>query len=134
MVAKTYTAFFPGGKKVDVNTGTFDIKTDQSRENCGDETAPEPFALFLASIVTCAGIYAKSFCITRDIPTESMRLTQDIVRNQTTGLIESINMVLHVDGDFPEKYDKAVLKSMNACSVKKQLRDEIEFSVSIQRD
>jgi ribosomal protein S12 methylthiotransferase accessory factor len=134
MATKTYTAFFPGGKKVDVNTGTFVIKTDQSRENGGDETAPEPFALFMASIVTCAGIYAKSFCITRDIPTDNIQLTQDIVRNQATGLIESVNMVLQVDRDFPEKYDKAILKSMNACTVKKQLRDEIEFSISIQRD
>jgi len=133
MTAKTYTAFFRGGKKVDVNTGTFDIKTDQSRENGGEETAPEPFALFLASMVSCAGIYAKSFCITRDIPTDSMRLTQDIVRNQTTRVIESVNMVLHVDSDFPEKYDKAVIKAMNGCTVKKQLRDDIEFSVSIQR-
>ncbi|MBW2050564.1 MAG: osmotically inducible protein OsmC, partial [Deltaproteobacteria bacterium] len=47
---------FPGGKRVDAQIGGFTIKTDQSRDNGGDESAPEPFQLFLASIATCAGI------------------------------------------------------------------------------
>jgi len=52
---------FPGGTKIDAQIGEFMINTDQATANGGDESAPEPFQLFLASIATCAGIYALSF-------------------------------------------------------------------------
>lgn len=119
---------------MDVDTGTFTIKTDQSLENGGDGTAPEPFALLLASLAACAGIYAKSFCDTRDIPTDGMQIVQEVFRNETTGLVEKMVINLHVGDAFPAKYDKAVLKSMNACAVKKQLRTDIVFETAVVRD
>jgi len=47
---------FPGGKRVDAQVGDFTLRTDQPKDHGGDGSAPEPFALFLASIGTCAGI------------------------------------------------------------------------------
>ena len=58
---------FPGGKKVDAVYKGFTVKTDQPRGEGGDGSAPEPFDLFLASIGTCAGIYALSFCQARGV-------------------------------------------------------------------
>jgi len=52
---------FGGGKKVNADYRGFTIQTDQSVNGGGEESAPEPFALFLASIGTCAGIYV--FCL-----------------------------------------------------------------------
>jgi putative redox protein len=47
---------FKGGKKVTAEYKNFEIATDQPVKYGGEETAPEPFALFLASLGTCAGI------------------------------------------------------------------------------
>jgi hypothetical protein len=38
---------FPDGKKIDATIGEFTINTDQKIENGGDESAPEPFQLFI---------------------------------------------------------------------------------------
>ena len=43
---------FPGGSRVDAHFGPFAVATDQPPAS----GAPTPFALFLASIGTCAGI------------------------------------------------------------------------------
>ena len=51
---------FPGGKKIDAKIGDVLINTDQSVMAGGEGSAPEPFQLFLASIATCAGIYASN--------------------------------------------------------------------------
>ncbi len=126
-------AVFPHGKRVDVQIGQFDIPTDQSKANGGESSAPEPFDLFLASIVACAGIYAKSFCDVRKLNTEGMKLTQELKRNADTRVIEEISLKLHVPADFPEKYERPVLKAMNSCSVKKQLRSDIEFKSTVVR-
>ncbi len=56
---------FPGGARVDAHFGPFTLKTDQPPV----ASAPTPFATFLASIGTCAGIYVLGFCQQRGLPT-----------------------------------------------------------------
>ena len=52
---------FPGGKRVDAHFGPFTVMTDQPPQGGGMGSAPTPFATFLASIGTCAGIYVLGF-------------------------------------------------------------------------
>jgi ribosomal protein S12 methylthiotransferase accessory factor len=122
---------FPGGKQVDAAILGRHIPTDQDPESGGEGRAPEPFQLFLASIATCAGIYAKSFCDERGLPAPR-GLVMDIARDEA-GLISRLELVLRVNGDFPEKYDRAVARSMGLCAVKKQLRGEIETEIRVER-
>ena len=65
----------PGGKKVNALYKSFTIRTDQSKEYGGEESAPEPFDMFLASIGTCAGINVVVFCQKRGIPTKKIKLS-----------------------------------------------------------
>ncbi len=66
---------FPDGKKIDAKIGEFKSNTDHAVENGGDESAPEPFQLFLASIASCACIYALSFYQSRKISPDGMSLS-----------------------------------------------------------
>jgi hypothetical protein len=63
---------FAGNMKVNAELFGKIIPTDQSKKAGGDETAPEPFMLFLASIGACAGVYVLGFCRSRNIPTDSL--------------------------------------------------------------
>ena len=122
---------FPGNKKIDVAFNNFKIKTDQAKENGGDETAPEPFDVFISSLGTCAGIYAKSFCDVRKLSTGNMHLFIDVVFKEGQKLMEQVNVTLHVNQDFPEKYIKAIIKSMNGCAVKNQLHPDIKIETGV---
>jgi len=122
---------FPGGKKVDAVIAEHAIPTDQSVRHGGENGAPEPFQLFLASVATCAGIYAKTFCDQRDLPAP-LGLDMDFQRG-ADGLLSRLELVLHVDADFPAKYESAIIRSMELCAVKKQLRPEIEVPIRIAR-
>ncbi len=121
-----FEVIFPGNKKVDVKFNDFLIKTDQSKKNGGDGTAPEPFAIFLASLGACAGIYAKSFCDTRDLNTEKMKIELIPYFKKGQAHMEKIELTLHVNQTFPEKYIKPIIKAMNGCAVKNQLNPDIE--------
>ena len=116
-----YEITFEGGKKVDAQVGGFTIKTDQPISDGGQNGAPSPFELFLASIGTCAGFYVLSFCQARAIPTENIRLTQTITRNDTTHIVDRIDIDIMLPSDFPEKYRGAVIKAAESCTVKKHL-------------
>ncbi len=117
------------GKKVDAEFNGFVIRTDQSRMAGGEGSAPEPFALFLASIGTCAGIFVSSFCQSRGIPTQGIRLVQTHHAKETGHGIGRIDIAIEVPPTFPEKYLDAVINAANLCAVKKHIQDPPEFSV-----
>src|SRR5665811_1550960 len=68
-------SYFLGGKRVYADYGGFIIETDQSARGGGDDSAPAPFDLFLASIGTCAGLYALGFMQQRDIDPGGSKIT-----------------------------------------------------------
>jgi len=123
---------FPGGKKVNADFDGMVIATDQSRMHGGEGSAPTPFALFLSSIGTCAGIYVLSFCQERNIPTEGVSLTQRIeyiTTSEGKSVLDTIVLEIHVPQDFPEKYLKALIKVADQCAVKKTILHPPKFEV-----
>ena len=124
---------FPGDKKVDADYKGFTIKTDQPIREGGEETAPEPFSLFIASIGTCTGLYVLSFCQKRNIPTDNITLLLQLEKNKETHMIEKISIKIQVPEDFPERYKKAVLKTANLCTVKKHLEKPPEIEIFLTK-
>ena len=124
---------FPERKRVDATYKDFTIKTDQPEHNGGDSSAPTPFDLFLASIGTCAGIYILSFCQTRNIPTQGLKLVQRTQRNSETRMIDKIIIEIQLPSQFPEKYRESVIKSAQLCAVKKHLYNPPAFDIYTTR-
>lgn len=114
---------FAGNKQVIAHVGEHKILTDQPVMAGGDNQGPAPFSLFLASIGTCAGIYVKSFCDQRGIPTDGITLTQKHSFNPTSHMIEGIELKINVPSSFPEKYYDALVKVADQCAVKKHLQN-----------
>jgi len=122
--------YFPGGKRVYADYDGFTIETDQPAHGGGDDSAPAPFDLFLASIGTCAGIYALGFMQQRGIDPEGSTITMRTHFDQAAGLISKIDLELELPAEFPEKYRAAVINAMNLCAVKKHLHQPPEFEIT----
>ncbi len=122
---------FPGGKRVDARGGGFVFHTDQPAKNGGDDSAPGPFDLFLASIATCAGYYALAFCHARQLPTEGLRLTQHVDYDEATHLPSRITLSVQVPTGFPEKYHTALLRAVDGCKVKRTIAVQPAFDVNL---
>ena len=122
---------FPGGKKVNAQIGQFLVCTDQSVKVGGEGSAPEPFALFLSSLATCAGIFALGFCQARNIPSEGLGLRMACNWDQTRKLYTHINFQLTLPPDFPEIYRDSIIKAVDLCTVKRHLMEPPNFEVTI---
>jgi len=125
-----YNINFTGNKKVDAHFRGFTIKSDQPVADGGDNTAPSPLEIFLASIGMCAGFYIVAFCQSRSIPAANITLKQTVMRNDTTHLVEKINIDIVLPPNFPEKYKLAIIKTAQSCSVKKFLDAPPEIQIS----
>src|SRR5512145_1148711 len=119
---------FPGGARVDAHFGPFTVQTDQPPA----ASAPTPFATFLASIGTCAGIYVLGFCQQRGLPTEGVRIVQRMHNNPLTSLIQKIDLEIQVPPTFPEKYLSSLVRSAELCAVKKHLENPPKFEVTTE--
>ena len=121
---------FPGGARVDASLNGFSIKTDQPVQGGGSGSAPTPFATFLATIGTCAGIYVLGFCRQRGLPTEGLKLMQRMETDRATGRVGKIALDIQLPPGFPDKYKAAVIKSAEQCAVKKHLEHPPVFEVT----
>lgn len=121
---------FPGGARVDASFGAYTVQTDQPPAGGGEGSAPTPFALFLASFGTCAGIYVLGFLRQRGLPTEGVRLIQRATRNPASGMTERVEIEILLPRDFPEKYRDAVVRAAEQCAVKKHLETPPAIVVS----
>jgi putative redox protein len=122
--------YFPGGKRVYAEYGGYTIETDQPARVGGDGSAPAPFDLFLASIGTCAGIFALSFMQQRGIDPEGSGIAMTTHFDPEKGLIGEIGIELTLPPEFPEKYRGAIINAMELCTVKKHIHSAPEFTVT----
>jgi ribosomal protein S12 methylthiotransferase accessory factor len=120
---------FPGGARVDASFGPFTIKTDQPPMGGGEGSAPTPFATFLASIGTCAGIYVLGFCRQRGLPTEGIRIIQRMHTDRTNGMVGKVELEIQAPETFPEKYLPSLIRSAELCAVKKHFEHPPQFDV-----
>ncbi len=119
---------FPGGSRVDAHFGTFTVATDQPPV----ASAPTPFAVFLSSIGTCAGIYVLGFCRQRNLPTDGIRIVERVHSNPFSGMVDKIDLEIQVPPTFPEKYRDSLIRSAELCAVKKHLENPPKFEITTQ--
>jgi putative redox protein len=121
--------YFPGGKKVNAEYNGFTHKTDQPGESGGENSAPSPFELFLASLGACAGFYVLSFCQQRGIDPTAIELRQSMERDPRTHLVTQVTIEIILPAVFPEKYRAAVIQAAQLCTVKKHLENPPKFNL-----
>src|ERR1035437_6455672 len=93
----------PGGRRVDAQVGGHVVHTDQPKDNGGEDVAPSPFDMFLASLGTCAGIFVQGFCAKRGLPFEGIRIIERPTFGPD-GVLASVELDIELPPSFPEKY------------------------------
>jgi putative redox protein len=120
---------FPGGKRVNADFDGFTVETDQPVKGGGDNSAPAPFDLFLASLGTCAGIFVLGFLQQRNLNTEGAGLVMRTHSNPERHLVDNIEIDIQLPADFPEQYRDAIIRAAELCTVKRHLAEPPAFAV-----
>jgi ribosomal protein S12 methylthiotransferase accessory factor len=119
------------GQKLQASFGNHQIISDQSVSVGGEESYPEPFDYFLASMPLCAGFYIRKFCESRGISTEGISLTQEQTTIGEDKYQKRFAISVTLPEGFPDKYKKAILAAANTCTVKKVIQAVPEFDIQI---
>ncbi len=127
-ISKEILVTLPGGRRVDASVGSHVVRTDQPQDRGGENSAPSPFDLFLASLGTCAGIFVQGFCAGRGIRADDIRI-RETVELDGEGKLQTVRLELELPADFPEKYREALVRAVDQCSVKRAIQAQPRFEV-----
>ena len=108
---------FPTGRRVDALMGAHRVFTDQSVDHGGDDSAPEPFHVFLASLATCAGLNVLAYCNAREIPLTGVWLEQHHEFHDATRALRKVTLTVHLPYGFPEEHRDGIAQAAAACEV-----------------
>lgn len=109
----------------------FTVITDQPIRYKGDGSAPGPFDYFLASSALCAAYFARVYCLSRDIPTENIRLSQNNIVDPENRYKQIFQIQVELPENISEKHRKGILRSIDRCTVKKVVQMQPEFKVEL---
>ena len=118
-----------GGKKVSTTIGNHRIMTDQSVKDGGEDSAPAPYDLFMASIGTCAGFYVQAYCPNKGIDPAGIKITLRTKRDTENKKIVGFITTIRLPKAVPAKLYPALRKVAEQCAVKKTIMSHPEFIV-----
>src|SRR5476651_25744 len=107
----------------------FTVVSDQPIRYKGDGSAPGPFDYFLASSALCAAYFVKLYCVTRNIPTENIRLSQNNIVDPENRYQQIFKIQVELPADISAKDRQGILRSIDRCTVKKVVQAGPEFVI-----
>lgn len=107
----------------------FTVVADQPIRYKGDGSAPGPFDYFLASSALCAAYFVKLYCVTRNIPTENIRLSQNNIVDPENRYQQIFKIQVELPVEISEADRRGILRSIERCTVKKVVQAGPEFVI-----
>ena len=117
------------GAKVHTSVGDkFSIDSDQPAP-AGEDQAPSPYEIFLASISACTAFYAQRYCRKWNLPHAGIAVELDPTFGPGHTLL-NIKLIIRIPDSFPQEHIAGLLRNTNACAVKKTLEAPPVIEVS----
>jgi ribosomal protein S12 methylthiotransferase accessory factor len=125
------TVNFLDNLRLEAKFDDFTITTDQPIRYKGDGTAPSPFDYFLASSALCAAYFVKVYCLSRDIPTDDIRVSQNNIVDPENRYNQTFQINVELPPSISERDRVGILRSADRCTVKKVIQQSPEFKIDL---
>src|SRR5450756_603820 len=120
-----------GGDTFDISVRGHTITVDQPVKDGGDDTAPTPTELFIASLASCVAFYARRYLARHDLPTEGLAVEATFDMGSKPARVAGIDMRLIVPEGVPADRLDALLAVATHCTVHNTLASEPDVSITL---
>ena len=120
-----------GGDKFDINVRGHVVRVDQPVKDRGEDTAPTPTELFIASLASCVAFYARRYLARHDLPTDGLAVEATFTMGSKPARVAGIAMRLIVPEGVPADRLDALLAVATHCTVHNTLTSEPDVSVTL---
>ena len=120
---------FLNNLRLEAKFDDFTITTDQPIRYKGDGTAPSPFDYFLASSALCAAYFVKVYCLSRDILTDDIQVSQNNILDPENRYNQTFQIQVELPSTISERDRAGILRSIDRCTVKKVIQQTPVFKI-----
>jgi len=120
-----------GGDKFDIIIRGHVVRVDQPVQDRGEDTAPTPTELFIASLASCVAFYARRYLARHDLPTEGLAVETTFAMGSKPARVAGIDVRLIVPDGVPAERLDALLAVASHCTVHNTLESEPEVSITL---
>jgi putative redox protein len=107
------------------------ITVDQPLADGGQDTAPAPSELFVASLAACIGHYTRRYLARHDLPTAGLSVTADYTIGGRPARVSDIRVTLRIPEDVPAHRRDALLAVASHCTVHNTLVEPPAITITL---
>jgi uncharacterized OsmC-like protein len=116
MITVTYVR----GDRLRIEVRGHEMATDQPVEDGGDDTAPTPTEMFVASLAACVAFYAERFLRRNGLPIQDLSVTSEYEWAENPHRVGTIELDVNAPGLTPAKRE-AFSRVIERCTVHNSL-------------
>ncbi len=107
------------------------VTVDQPTADGGDDTAPTPTELFVASLASCVAFYAHRYLVRHSLPSHGLTVSADFAMGARPARVERITLAITLPEGVPEARRDALLAVASHCTVHNTLMSTPEVSIDL---
>lgn len=120
-----------GADRFAIQVRDHQVLVDQPLDAGGEDTAPTPLELMLASLASCVGFYARRYLVRHGLPEEGLAVTATAEVGSRPARLTTIEIALAVPEGVPAERRDALLAVASACTVHNTLMTPPEVSITL---
>lgn len=120
-----------GGVKFTADIRGHKLTVDQPVKGGGEDSAPMPLELLPTALGTCVALYVQQFLVTRGLDPTGMTVEIGAMGAPNPNRIGRFNVDVKIPGGVPEKYQDAVKRAAESCTVHHTLTHTPEIAVTV---
>jgi putative redox protein len=122
---------YRGGDQFDINVRGHVVRVDQPVKDGGDDSAPTPTELFIASLASCVAFYARRYLARHNLPTDGLAVEATFDMGARPARVAGIDVRLVVPEGVPVERLDALLAVASHCTVHNTLASTPEVSITL---
>ena len=120
-----------GGDQFDIFVRGHVIRVDQPVKDGGDDTAPTPTELFIASLASCVAFYARRYLDRHNLPTEGLAVEATFEMGARPARVSGIDLRLILPDGVPAERRDPLLAVATHCTVHNTLVTTPKVSITL---
>ena len=127
----TITVHHVGGDQFAIHTRIHTLVVDQPVADGGDDAAPTPTELFVASLASCVAFYARRYLSRHDLPEEGLTVSASYELAQRPARVSDVRLSITLPHGVPIDRRDALLAVASHCTVHNSLTDPPAVSITL---
>jgi uncharacterized OsmC-like protein len=119
------------GDRFEIDIRQHVLSVDQPAADGGEDTAPTPIELFVGSLASCIGFYARRFLARHDLPTEGLSVTADFAVDARPARVSDVSLHIRVPDGVPEERRAGLLAVARHCTIHNSLQQPPQVSIEL---